>query len=479
MWNWRTWLLWILCAALAQAQDPAAEALLQRLYPQADARTYWQRSYTAEEQASIEQRAQLKPAPRQLEGWSFYQRGALLGHALVDDVRGKHRPITFLLATDAQLRVRALEILAYRESHGGEVRAADWRAQFRDKGPESVLALGRDIQNIAGATISCRNLTLGVRVRLVALSLGVGSAAPAALPSSTSQPELGLRSQLLMGTLLSVQIEALDADRARRAGDAVFEEVRRVESVLSDWMEDSKLAQWQRAAQSGFAALDPELDLVLAECKELHTLSAGAFDVGIGPLVRLWRENSAPSALELESARAASGIAQVEYDPRQRTARLRQPQARLDFGAYGKGYALRTAAARLRSLGVEQALLDFGGQLYAVGNRAWPVQLSKEFPELGPLSLRGLSMAVSSTEQRGAHVLDPRTGLPVSARRAVLTLGTDPAQVDAWSTALFVWGPAGLDAAQAQGIGALIVEADGQLRRNARLGQEWPQLARP
>ncbi|MFM7282459.1 MAG: hypothetical protein ACKO32_11845, partial [Planctomycetia bacterium] len=135
----------LMCCIALCLPAGADEALYARLFPKADARAEWERSYSPAEQQQIERLSGAKPAPRLLRGVSFYLEGQLLGHAIMDDVRGKHRPITFLMATDAALRVQAVEILAYRESHGGEVRAADWRAQFRDKGPGSSLVPGKDI----------------------------------------------------------------------------------------------------------------------------------------------------------------------------------------------------------------------------------------------------------------------------------------------------------------------------------------------
>jgi Na+-translocating ferredoxin:NAD+ oxidoreductase RnfG subunit len=96
------------------------------------------------------------------------QRGAeAIGWVYLDEVIGKHEFITYALGIDAAGAVRGIEILDYRETKGGEVREAKWRAQFRGRTTADPLRLGREIQNISGATLSCRNLTDGVR-RLLA-----------------------------------------------------------------------------------------------------------------------------------------------------------------------------------------------------------------------------------------------------------------------------------------------------------------------
>jgi hypothetical protein len=110
-------------------------------------------------------------APTPLRGqpaWTASRGGALLGHVMVDEVIGKHELITYALGVGADGAVRNVEIMDYRESRGGEVRDPRWRAQFRGKRSASPLRLEEDIQNISGATLSCRHITEGVR-RLLAL----------------------------------------------------------------------------------------------------------------------------------------------------------------------------------------------------------------------------------------------------------------------------------------------------------------------
>ena len=85
------------------------------------------------------------------------------GWFIVDQVLGKHELISYALGIDGSGRVRGVEILEYRESHGGEVRDAAWRAHFAGKSAADSLQLDRDIRNISGATLSCRHVTDGVK----------------------------------------------------------------------------------------------------------------------------------------------------------------------------------------------------------------------------------------------------------------------------------------------------------------------------
>ena len=94
----------------------------------------------------------------------------LLGFAQVRNVKGKDQPITYLVAVDPAGRLRDVDILVYREPYGGEVAYEPWRRQFRGKGPDAPLAVGRDIQGISGATISVNAVTAGVRRAVAAFA---------------------------------------------------------------------------------------------------------------------------------------------------------------------------------------------------------------------------------------------------------------------------------------------------------------------
>lgn len=95
--------------------------------------------------------------------WRAEREGEALGWMFVDDVIGKHEFITYALAVSPSGEVMGVEILSYRETHGGEVRDASWREEFVGKSLDDAIRLGKDVPNISGATLSCRNVTDGVR----------------------------------------------------------------------------------------------------------------------------------------------------------------------------------------------------------------------------------------------------------------------------------------------------------------------------
>jgi thiamine biosynthesis lipoprotein len=455
------------------------EEALKLAFPNATARAERQTNFPEAERAA-------SGLPAELHWWRFERDGELLGYACIDDVLGKEQPITFLLATDPTLKIRSIEILAYRESHGGEVRRADWRAQFAGKDPDSPLRVGRDVKNIAGATISCRNLTNGVRVRLEALRRAVARAASraATVPAVGGVAGATRRCQLLMGTTLAITLDAVGDARSDACFQACFDEVRRLEGLYSDWEPASELSLLNR---SGSCAVGPELEQLLGLSLEVSAQSQGGFDASVGPLVLLWREarrtGVLPEAEACRHAAAAIGWRSIELDREQHRARLARAGMALDLGGIGKGYALDRAAAIVRARGFPRALLDFGGQLLALdapaGRSGWPVEARDPRGDSKPLfelELHNGSLSTTSDDQLGievggtrySHVIDPRRGAPVAGRLAACVLASEGARADAWSTALYVLGAeSGLPLAQRAGLAALVLEGDGSAHETA------------
>lgn len=108
--------------------------------------------------------------------WRAMQGKSTVGWVLVDEVVGKHEFITYATAISPDGHVLGVEILSYRESHGGEVRNPAWRARFRGKTLNDKFKLNQDIPNISGATLSCRNITDGVKRLLAIHSLVLAAA---------------------------------------------------------------------------------------------------------------------------------------------------------------------------------------------------------------------------------------------------------------------------------------------------------------
>ena len=295
-----------------------------------------------------------------------------------------------------------------------------------------------------------------------------------------------------MGTTLRITLAASDRVGGIRLIDTLFADVRRLEGMLSTWQDDSEIMALNRAEPGRPVPLSAELAGLLVEAADWSRETDGAFDPAIGALVETWdlRGNGrVPTEEERARALGASGLARFHLTP-SRGARL-DDAAWLDTGGFGKGAALRSAARLLREHGVHDALLNFGGQVLAVGHdergEPWAIPVAHPIRRTEPvLALRVTGRSVSTSSQsertitvggrRLGHVLDPRTGMPVAPWGSVTVVAEDPLAADVLSTALLVLGP---DAAlrwseSREDIAVLILE-----ERDGRPAPRWNRAMEP
>lgn len=171
MQGWHPYLLMPL-AALVAAPVAATEYLTveqaqKALFPEADRFIAAPLHLTAAQKTAIEQRSGLKQRWDQQDVWRAERGGKLLGWFVVDDVVGKHEFIHYAAALLPEGKVRGIEVMIYRETHGDQIRQADWRKTLEGKTLADPFKLDKDVPNISGATLSCRNVMNGVKRLLV------------------------------------------------------------------------------------------------------------------------------------------------------------------------------------------------------------------------------------------------------------------------------------------------------------------------
>ena len=265
-----------------------------------------------------------------------------------------------------------------------------------------------------------------------------------------------------MGTEFRILLFAADRARADAAAAAALARIASLDEALSDFAPQSELsrlcARSDEGAPTAACALSADLRRVLACAQEVARASGGAFDVTVGPYVRLWRrarrQEELPSPALLETAARSVGFEKLALEPGQSAVRLLAPEMRLDLGGIAKGFALDEALVLLRAHGIERALLVGGGELLAgeppPGERGWRIELvgleaAGESGELvrAALSTSGdLERYVELAGKRYSHVVDPRTGEALSERRLVSVLAPSGILADALATAVSVLGPA-------------------------------------
>lgn len=145
-----------------------AEQAQRALVPQADSFSTYPVTLTAGQLKQIKGLAHVPQRTNKPRVWRALAGGRLVGWVIVDEVIGKHELITYATGISPDGHVLGVEIMSYRESKGGQIRNAKWRALFHGKSVNDPFKLNSDIPNISGATLSCRNITDGVK-RLLAL----------------------------------------------------------------------------------------------------------------------------------------------------------------------------------------------------------------------------------------------------------------------------------------------------------------------
>lgn len=291
------------------------------------------------------------------------------------------------------------------------------------------------------------------------LCLGAAPKSPST-PVGSSYVE---RSQLHMGTLLTVRIEADDHTSAVEASERVFAAVAAAETRLSTWRGDTELARLNAAAQGVDVALSPETVADLATAMDCSRLTEGAFDPTVGPLVSAWglRDGGRLAApADIDAALRGVGIDGLALT--ESSAQRIHPDLRLDEGGFGKGAALDDAAATLAATAsVRSAILDFGGQLLVYSRDAQTearANVAVAHPDqrerlVAEFTVGSGSVATTGNGERGVvvdgrdlgHVLDPRSGR-IADDFGSLTVWTDPSLdsaatlADCLSTGLYVLG---------------------------------------
>jgi thiamine biosynthesis lipoprotein len=290
----------------------------------------------------------------------------------------------------------------------------------------------------------------------------------------------------LMGTTLTVSVEAVDRPTALAAGEKAVRALEAAEARLSTWREDTELARLNRATVGETVALSQKLAEELAAVRHWWKETNGAFDPGIGVLVDIWglrQGGRRPTSSMLAQAKACSGLAALSLNGR--TAVRQHPDLKIEEGGFGKGAGLDAAIRILGASNILSATIDLGGQVAVIGNMR-PFSLAIADPANRHQSVLRVSIdqgaiATSGNSERGlviegtsySHILDPRSGQPVPDFGTLTVWAPDALTADCLSTGLYVLGPdQALDwAAQHPGIEVLVLETTGSsLQAHATAG---------
>ena len=265
-----------------------------------------------------------------------------------------------------------------------------------------------------------------------------------------------------MGTTFRVVIYGDDRPTVEAAAKAAFARVSGLDAIMSDYKADSELMRLCRENDADPGKPRPvsaDLLAVLEKGQAVAAASDGAFDVSVGPIVRLWRTarrtQVLPDPKELADALGKVGYRKLTLDLTARTATLAVPGMRLDLGGIAKGYAADAALAVLKEKGFPRALVAASGDIVVgdppPGQAGWSVDIAPIASGRPARRLTLTNAAVSTSGDlfqfveigglRYSHVLDPRTGLGLTGRRSVTVIAPTGVQSDSLSKAASVLPP--------------------------------------
>jgi len=264
-----------------------------------------------------------------------------------------------------------------------------------------------------------------------------------------------------MGTQFTLFLYSATNTEAAAEADEVFEEIDRLEQLLSNYRTTSELSRINALAAQQTITTDPEVIRFLQDSLHWSAASDGAFDITVGKLMKAWgfyvHQGRIPAADEISKLRAATGWQKLQVDPDNRTVHFADPGVELDPGGIGKGFAVDAAIRILRADGVTSAMLSAGSStVYALGappnKSGWPVIIAGPLPSKATLSvvmLRDTSLSSADCSQKNfiagghlyCHIMDPRTLRPVEGRLQVTIVDPSATASDALSNVLFVDDP--------------------------------------
>ena len=147
---------------------------------------------------------------------------------------------------------------------------------------------------------------------------------------------------------------------------------QRLDRMLSNYLPDSEWSEVNRTAGLRPVRLSAELFQLLSDCMRYSQQSGGAFDITVGPLMKVWGfyrgEGALPRPAEIRNALARMGYRHVRLDPAAQTVQFDRPGVELDPGGIGKGYAVDRMVEVLKGRGVKIALVSAAGSsIYGLG----------------------------------------------------------------------------------------------------------------
>jgi thiamine biosynthesis lipoprotein len=332
----------------------------------------------------------------------------------------------------------------------------------------------------------------------------------APLPSASASPPFEpLRVTLVekaMGTKIRIQAFTTPAIDEAALKDKLwksFEEIQRLETIMTTWKDDSEVSRVNAAAGKSAVTVGPETLAVIEKSQWISGISEGVFDISFEAMHGLWKfdqdlEAKVPSQADIDKARRLIDYKKIIVDDKASTVKLTAPGMRISLGGIAKGYAVDAAAKVLESEGVTAYFVQAGGDLFIKGRKpdGEPFKVGVRDPRgkdendvFGSIEVEDHAFSTAGDYERGFvkdgrryhHIIDPRTGYPATASRCVTIWAKDAFTADAIDDAVFILGPKkGLELVESlDGVGAVIVDKDNKVWVSKRLEGVFKKFHEP
>lgn len=264
------------------------------------------------------------------------------------------------------------------------------------------------------------------------------------------------RMYYLMGTFFEIEADGESIDHAIEAIEEAFKEIKRIECVLSRFLENSLTFEINRTAGSSPVKVTEEVFGLIERAVRTSQVTSGAFDITVAPLMELWslaqEREALPSKSEISQTLLKVGYKNIILNPRDKTVSFERPGFKIDFGSMGKGHAVDQAVDVLRSYNIKRALINSGGSLFCLDEEEGRFGIKNPIENdeiVVTIPLKDNAVSTSANYERFfrikgknyGHLIDPRTGYPVHNNvLSVTTIAPSAAIADILSTAIFSLG---------------------------------------
>lgn len=281
-------------------------------------------------------------------------------------------------------------------------------------------------------------------------------AAVALLPA-IARAEWITRTEAIMGTRNVVELWSEDRARGEAAISSVFDDMRRIDRLMSTWKEDTEISKVNREASQHPVKISEELFRLLQESVKYSELTQGVFDITYASVGYLYdfRKRVHPDQQQIEAALPGVDWRQMVLDEKNFTVFFRRPGMRIDLGGIAKGYAVDRGIEILRQQGFTRAMVNSGGDTRIIGDRfgkPWVVGVrdpDREGKWYLRLPLTDTAFSTSGDYERFFdedgirfhHIIDPKTGDSARKCRTVTVIAPTATRTDALTKSVFILGP--------------------------------------